>query len=175
LALLFFAIPLWSSIPLLPLGGRALQFFGDLAPLTNKTAFRAHLKPLRNIDGVVYAKRPFAGPKQVLRYLSRYTHRVVISNRRLISADEKGVTFRYKNYRLDGSARYKTMTLATDEFIRRFLIHVPPWGSLCTSSWLTQPVSPGTKKNIPRLGQRDFLGGLGLGGRGEALVSFVIV
>jgi hypothetical protein len=105
-----------------------LQFFGDLLPLADKVAFDAYLKPLRNIDWVVYAKRPFAGPKQVLRYLSRYTHRVAISNRRLISADENGVTFKYKDYRLDGSARYTTMTLATDEFIRRFLIHVLPKG-----------------------------------------------
>jgi hypothetical protein len=71
-------------------------------------------------------REPFAGPKQVLRYLSRYTHRVAISNRRLISTDENGVTFRYKDYRHDGPSRYKTMTLATDEFIRRFLIHVLP-------------------------------------------------
>jgi Putative transposase/Transposase zinc-binding domain len=105
-----------------------LQFFGDLAALANKAAFHAHLRPLRKSKWVVYAKDPFAGPKQVLRYLSRYTHRVAISNRRLIAADENGVTFRYKDYRLDGSARYKTMTLATDEFIRRFLIHVLPKG-----------------------------------------------
>jgi hypothetical protein len=105
-----------------------LQFFGGLAALADRAAFSAYLKPLRNIDWVVHAKRPFAGPKQVLRYLSRYTHRVAISNRRLISADENGVTFKYKDYRLDGSARYKSMTLAADEFIRRFLTHVLPKG-----------------------------------------------
>jgi hypothetical protein len=105
-----------------------LKFFGDLVPLAEKAAFKAYLKPLRNIDWVVYAKRPFAGPKQVLRYLSRYTHRVAISNRRLLATNEKGVTFRYKDYRIDGPSRYKTMTLATDEFIRRFLIHVLPKG-----------------------------------------------
>ena len=77
---------------------------------------------------MVYAKEPFAGPRQVLRDLSRYTHRIAISNRRLLSADENGVTFRYKDYRIEGPARYKTMTLATDEFIRRFLIHVLPKG-----------------------------------------------
>ena len=77
---------------------------------------------------MVYAKEPFAGPKQVLRYLSRYTHRIAISNRRLVSADENGVTFKYKDYRIEGPGRYKTMTLATDEFIRRFLIHVLPKG-----------------------------------------------
>ncbi len=105
-----------------------LQFFGDLVPLANKAAFTAYLRPLRNIDWVVYAKSPFAGPRQVLRYLSRYTHRVAISNRRLIAANENGVTFKYKDYRIDGPGRYKTMTLATDEFIRRFLIHVLPKG-----------------------------------------------
>jgi len=105
-----------------------LQFFGDLGPLADRAAFTAYLKPLRNSDWVVYAKEPFAGPRQVLRYLSRYTHRVAISNRRLIAADQNSVTFKYKDYRLDGSARYKTMTLATDEFIRRFLLHVLPAG-----------------------------------------------
>jgi hypothetical protein len=105
-----------------------LQFFGDLVRLADKAAFRAYLKPLRKVDWVVYAKEPFAGPEQVLRYLSRYTHRIAISNRRLVSADEKGVTFKYKDYRIEGPGRYKTMTLATDEFIRRFLIHVLPKG-----------------------------------------------
>jgi hypothetical protein len=105
-----------------------LQFFGDHARLADKAAFKAYLRPLRQIDWVVYAKEPFAGPRQVLRYLSRYTHRIAISNRRLLSADQNGVTFRYKDYRVDGPARYKTMTLATDEFIRRFLIHLLPKG-----------------------------------------------
>src|SRR5216683_2413547 len=94
----------------------------DHARLADKAAFKAYLAPLREIDWVVYAKEPFAGPRQVLRYLSRYTHRIAISNRRLVSADENGVTF--KDYRIEGPARYKMMTLATDEFIRRFLIHV---------------------------------------------------
>jgi hypothetical protein len=105
-----------------------LQFFGNHVRLADKAAFKAYLAPLRKIDWVVYAKEPFAGPKQVLRYLSRYTHRVAISNRRLLSADQSGVTFKYKDYRIDGPARYKTMTLATNEFIRRFLIHVLPKG-----------------------------------------------
>jgi hypothetical protein len=105
-----------------------LQFFGDHARLADKAAFRAYLRPLRKIDWVVYAKEPFAGPRQVLRYLSRYTHRIAISNRRLLSADQKGVTFKYKDYRIEGPDRYKTMTLATHEFIRRFLIHVLPKG-----------------------------------------------
>ena len=105
-----------------------LQFFGDQARLADKAAFKAYLAPLRKINWVVYAKQPFAGPRQVLRYLSRYTHRIAISNRRLLSADKHGVTFKYKDYRIEGAARYKTMTLATDEFIRRFLIHVVPKG-----------------------------------------------
>jgi hypothetical protein len=105
-----------------------LRFFGDHVRLADKAAFKAYLRPLRQIDWVVYAKEPFAEPQQVLRYLSRYTHRIAISNRRLLSADHNGVTFTYKDYRIDGPARYKTMTLATDEFIRRFLIHVLPKG-----------------------------------------------
>ena len=105
-----------------------LQFFGDHVRLADKAAFEAYLTPLRKIDWVVYAKEPFAGPEQVLRYLSRYTHRIAISNRRLLSAGENGVTFKYKDYRIEGPGRYKTMTLATDEFIRRFLIHVLPAG-----------------------------------------------
>jgi Putative transposase/Transposase zinc-binding domain len=105
-----------------------LQFFGKHARMINPQAFAAYLKPLRNTEWVVYCKRPFGGPKEVLRYLARYTHRVAISNRRLIACDEKGVTFRWKDYRLEGHARYKVMTLATHEFIRRFLIHVLPAG-----------------------------------------------
>ena len=77
---------------------------------------------------MVYCKRPFGRPKEVLRYLARYTHRVAISNRRLIACDDKGVTFKWKDYRLEGRERYQVMTLATDEFIRRFLIHVLPAG-----------------------------------------------
>src|SRR5258708_40120214 len=87
-----------------------LQFFGDHARLADEAAFKAYLAPLREINWVVYAKEPFAGPRQVLRYLSRYTHRIAISNRRLLSADENGVTFKYKDYRIEGPARYKAMT-----------------------------------------------------------------
>ena len=105
-----------------------LQFFGDHVRLADKAAFDNYLMPLRKVDWVVYAKEPFAGPEQVLRYLSRYTHRIAISNRRLVSADEKAVTFKYKDYRIEGPGRYKSMTLAADEFIRRFLIHVLPKG-----------------------------------------------
>ena len=77
---------------------------------------------------MVYAKRPFAGPEAVLAYLSRYTHRVAIANSRLVAMDERGVTFRWKDYRAKGKTRQKTMTLNTDEFIRRFLLHVSPSG-----------------------------------------------
>jgi len=105
-----------------------LEFFGVRARLDNIRAFKAYLAPLRKIDWVVYAKRPFGGPKAVLAYLSRYTHRVAISNRRLIAADHTGVTFRWKNYRIEGPGRYQTMTLSTHEFIRRFLMHVLPGG-----------------------------------------------
>jgi hypothetical protein len=105
-----------------------LQFFGDHASLADAEAFAAHLAPLRKTDWVVYAKRPFGGPAAVLAYLSRYTHRVAISNSRLIALDPSGVTFRWKDYRVEGRDRYKAMTLATHEFIRRFLIHVLPDG-----------------------------------------------
>jgi hypothetical protein len=105
-----------------------LAFYGNYAALTDPVAFAAFLAPLRQAEWVVYAKKPFAGPQAVLAYLSRYTHRVAISNRRLISADENSVTFTWKDYRIEGPGRYSTMTLPTDEFIRRFLMHVLPKG-----------------------------------------------
>ena len=105
-----------------------LQFFGPHAHLASPRAFRAFLAPLRRKRWYLYAKRPFAGPTAVLAYLSRYTHRVAISNSRLIKADAAGVTFRVKNYRAKGPARHTTMTLAPGEFIRRFLIHILPQG-----------------------------------------------
>jgi len=105
-----------------------LHFFGDHVDLIDKTVFDDFLEPLRKIDWVVYAKEPFAGPSAVLAYLSRYTHRVAISNSRLIRMDDHDVTFRVKDYRLKGAGRHTTMTLATAEFIRRFLIHVLPRG-----------------------------------------------
>jgi hypothetical protein len=105
-----------------------LQFFGQHAPLANAQAFATYLAPLRKTEWVVYSKRPFGGPQAVLAYLSRYTHRVAISNSRLIAFDQHRVTFRWKDYRIEGRDRYKLMTLATDEFIRRFLIHVLPRG-----------------------------------------------
>ena len=103
-----------------------LTFRGRHCDLADKQAFASYLAPLRNSEWVVYAKPPFGGPEAVLAYLSRYTHRVAISNRRLIKADAQSVTFRCKNYRVDGPGRYTTMTLTTDEFIRRFLLHVLP-------------------------------------------------
>jgi hypothetical protein len=105
-----------------------LRFFGDRARLAERKAFAAFLAPLRNSEWVVYSKRPFGGPKAVLDYLARYTHRVAVSNSRLIALDDKGVTFKWKDYRIQGRDRYKVMTLATHEFIRRFLIHVLPGG-----------------------------------------------
>jgi hypothetical protein len=113
-------------------GAGRLAFHGDLAPLADPAAFAAHLAPLRRSEWVVYAKRPFAGPEAVLAYLSRYTHRVAIANSRLLALDERGVTFRWKDYRArdgaTGGAWIKTMTLSADEFIRRFLLHVLPSG-----------------------------------------------
>jgi len=105
-----------------------LSFFNDHAHLGNPQAFAAWLAPLRKCEWVVYAKRPFGGPDAVLAYLSRYTHRVAIANSRLIACDANTVTFRWKDYRCTGPDRYKLMTLAVDEFIRRFLIHVLPTG-----------------------------------------------
>jgi hypothetical protein len=105
-----------------------LVFFGGLAPLAERRAFLRHLSPARTKRWVVYAKAPFAGPAAVLAYLSRYTHRVAISNSRLMSFDEAGVTFRIKDYRRDGPERYGTLTLGPHEFIRRFLLHVLPKG-----------------------------------------------
>jgi hypothetical protein len=105
-----------------------LHFFSDYSDLANSRAFADWVKPLSKQEWVVYAKRPFAGPEAVLAYLSRYTHRVAIANSRLLALDENGVTFKWKDYRNKGHTRHKTMTLATDEFIRRFLIHVLPTG-----------------------------------------------
>jgi hypothetical protein len=109
-------------------GRGQLRFFGKYAALADRATFAQWLAPLRPCEWVVYAKRPFAGPGAVLAYLSRYTHRVAISNRRLIALDERGVTFHWKDYRARGRTRYKTMTLEAGEFMRRFLLHVLPGG-----------------------------------------------
>jgi hypothetical protein len=121
-------------------GAGKLVFFGVHAALAYRAAFQAFLRPLRQIDWVVYAKAPFAGPDSVLRYLARYTHRVAIANSRLISFEGARVTFRYKDYRADGGVRKKIMTVSANEFIRRFLPHVLPTafiGSGTTASWPT--------------------------------------
>ena len=105
-----------------------LDFFGSLAPLADRRAFQRHLSPVRHKRWAVYAKPPFAGPEAVLAYLSRYTHRVAISNWRLLAFDKTGVTFRYKDYRRGGADRQQVMTLGANEFIRRFLLHALPRG-----------------------------------------------
>ena len=109
-----------------------LKFFGEHAGLAEVKAFIRWLAPLRRCEWVVYAKRPFTGPEAVLAYLSRYTHRVAISNSRLLAMDDRGITFRWKDYRVKdgtpGKSRHKTMTLGADEFMRRFLLHVLPGG-----------------------------------------------
>jgi hypothetical protein len=105
-----------------------LEFYGQLQHLEDMKAFTDYLAPSRQVRWVVYAKRPFSGPQAVLAYLSRYTHRVAISNRRLLSYDEQGVTFKWTDYRAKPNQRHKTMQLATGEFIRRFLIHILPLG-----------------------------------------------
>jgi hypothetical protein len=108
--------------------GGKLRFFGELAALADARTFKNWLAPLRKVEWVVYAKRPFAGPQAVLAYLSRYTHRVAISNSRLLAMDARGVTFRWKDYRAKGRTRHKAMTLEPAEFMRRFLLHVLPGG-----------------------------------------------
>ena len=105
-----------------------LKFFGTLAALADKAVFGHWLAPLREDEWVVYAKEPFGGPDETLRYMARYTHRTAISNQRLVSMDESGVTFKWKDYRIDGPGRTTTMKLAPHEFIRRFLMHVLPKG-----------------------------------------------
>ena len=127
-----------------------LQFFGHLAPLANRASFEQHLAPLAKTNWFVYAKRPFAGPHAVLAYLSRYTHRVAISNHRLLVHDERGVTFQFKDYRTKRCVRYKPMTLSTDEFIRRFLLHVLPKG-LHRIRHYGLFASPVRRKNLTRL------------------------
>src|SRR5262249_7296070 len=104
-----------------------LAVFGKIQGLHRREAFAAPPAPLKRKKWFVYSRPPFAGPEAVLAYLARYTHRVAIANSRLVALDERGVTFRYKDYR-SGQARYCTMSLGADEFIRRFLLHVLPKG-----------------------------------------------
>jgi hypothetical protein len=105
-----------------------LRFSGALQPLSQPCGFTDHLQPTQQTEWVVYAKPPFAGPQQVLDYVGRYTHRIAISNRRLVDMDDGHVRFRYKDYRADQPQAQKTMVLAATEFIRRFLLHVLPPG-----------------------------------------------
>ena len=118
----------WSELVAAHEAGRLNVLRRSRPRSPSPSAFAAYLAPLRKTEWVVYAKRPFGGPEAVLAYLSRYTHRVAISNSRLIALDDNGVTFKWKDYRIEGRDRYKRMTLAYDEFIRRFLIHVLPDG-----------------------------------------------
>ncbi len=131
-----------------------LQFFGQHTGLADHDELATFLAPLRKIEWVVYAKRPFAGPESVLAYLSRYTHRVAISNSRLIRFDATGVTFKWKDYRAKGRDRQKVMTLATGEFIRRFLVHVLPHGFHRIRHYGLF-ASGGRSENLARL--REFL------------------
>jgi putative transposase len=103
-----------------------LQFFGELERLRHSAAFAAYLAPLRQVEWVVYAKPPFGGPRQVLEYLGRYTHRVALSNSRLVALQDGQVSFRWKDYR--HPQRAQVMTVAAEEFIRRFLLHTLPRG-----------------------------------------------
>jgi len=122
-----------------------LAFLGEIQNLHRREVFAAHLAPLKRKKWFVYSKPPFGGPEAVLAYLARYTHRVAIANSRLLALDARGVTFRYKDYRRSGQARYRTMTLAADEFIRRFLLHVLPKGfhRIATrGSWPTPAAKP---------------------------------
>jgi hypothetical protein len=132
-----------------------LACFTDLEDLADPVAFAAWLAPLRKVEWVVYAKPPFGGPEAVLAYLGRYTHRVAISNTRLVSADAETVAFRWKDYRIKNRDRLKVMRLATDEFIRRFLIHVLPDGFHRIRHYGLL-ASAGRKDTIARV--RDLLG-----------------
>jgi hypothetical protein len=105
-----------------------LRFVASLARLSNPPAFASYLRHTRDLEWVVYAKPPFAGPQQVVDYVGRYTHRVAISNNRLVDLDDGRVRFRYRDYRRSSADRQRTMTLSATEFIRRFLFHVLPPG-----------------------------------------------
>jgi hypothetical protein len=113
-----------------------LAFFGEIKGLGRCEAFTAHLAPLKRKNWFVYAKPPFAEPEAALAYLARYTHRVAVSNSRLVALDERGVTFRYEDYRRHGPARYRTMTLSADEFIRRFLLPKELYNMFCQRGFI---------------------------------------
>ena len=120
-----------------------LEFFADQAALAEPARFKAWLAALRKREWVVYSKRPFGGPDAVLAYLSRYTHRIAIANSRLVAFDGERVTFKWKDYRAKADTRYRLMTLAADEFIRRFLIHVLPDGSTASVITASSPMPTG--------------------------------
>ena len=126
-----------------------LRLAGVLEHLQNRKTFDRFTLMLKYKEWVAYVKKPFSGPRHVIQYLAHYTHRVAIANGRLIALDERGVTFRYKDYRRDGHARYRTMTLAPDEFIRRFLLHILPKGFHRIRHYGLL-ASPGRKANIAR-------------------------
>jgi hypothetical protein len=117
-----------------------LQFFGEHAALANPAAFAGYLAPLRKCEWVAYAKRPFAGPDQVLAYLARYTHRVAIGNSRLVEHDDTHVSFRWKDYRANGRDKNKVMRLGVGEFIGRFLLHVLPNGFTVSATTACSPM-----------------------------------
>ena len=125
-----------------------LTFFGPHAALADKTTFSAFLAPLRKTEFVVYAKEPFAGPEPVLRYLSQYTHRVAISNRRLLSAGDGGVAFRWNDDKAEGADRWKTMILHPHEFIRRFLMHVLPKVFIASGITASSPTATGRPTSL---------------------------
>jgi hypothetical protein len=129
----------------------SLRFLGSHAHLVDAKAFAAFLAPLSKKRWFVYAKRPFAGPKAVLAYLSRYTHRVAISNRRLVAVDEHSVTFKVKDYRIEGPGRYTTMRLDVGEFIRRFLIHVLPKASIASATTACSPAQIAPRRSRERV------------------------
>ena len=130
-----------------------LKFYGKQVAIAQPNQFAQLIEPLGKKEWIVYAKRPFAGPKSVLAYLSRYTHRVAIANSRLLSHDEQGVTFKWKDYRLKGRTKYKMMTLTSDEFMRRFLIHILPKGfhRIRHIGILSNPVRKASLANIRQL------------------------
>ncbi|MFZ0854669.1 MAG: transposase [Hyphomicrobiaceae bacterium] len=130
--------------------GGKLRFFGAYAHLADQTACAAFLAPMKRTRWFVYSKRPFAGPQAVLAYLSRYTNRVAISNRRLIAVDANSATFKVKDYRIEGPGRYRSMTLEVAELIRRFLPHVLPKGFHRSATTACSPVRPKPRRS-PKL------------------------
>jgi putative transposase/transposase-like zinc-binding protein len=130
-----------------------LQFFADLSKLKHANAWRAYLAPLRKSEWVVYAKKPFAGPQQVLAYLARYTHRVAISNSRLLDLDATHISFRWKDYRENSRHRSKVMRLDVAEFMRRFLLHASQPASIASVTTACSPtaIAPTSSNSVDGL------------------------